>query len=109
VDQRVSGREEGRDVGAGASDSMASGVADPAIATAQEAIHTAERADHWFTLCYVLLVAGCPVSPWVGDVAEAHDRIDRHLSEAHRDSESADLRGSTRQFCACGKATWARC
>jgi predicted ATPase/DNA-binding winged helix-turn-helix (wHTH) protein len=52
------------------------GFADQAIATAQEAIHAAQRTDHWFALCYVLLMAGCPISLWVGNIPEAQDRID---------------------------------
>ncbi len=52
------------------------GFPDQAMITAQEAIDAALRTDHWFSICYALLMAGCPVSLWVGDLAEAQHRID---------------------------------
>jgi hypothetical protein len=52
------------------------GFADQATTTAQEAIDTALRTDHWFSVCYVLFMAGCPLSLWVGNLPEAKRRID---------------------------------
>jgi hypothetical protein len=52
------------------------GLPDQAIATAQEAIDTALRTDHWFSICYVLFMAGCPLSLWVGNFPEAERRLD---------------------------------
>jgi predicted ATPase/DNA-binding winged helix-turn-helix (wHTH) protein len=52
------------------------GFPDQAMATAQEAIAAAQQADHWFSLCYVLYTAACPLSLWLGSLEETH----RHLS-----------------------------
>jgi hypothetical protein len=52
------------------------GFPDQANATAREAIGAALRMDHWFTICYVLFTAGCPVSLWIGDLGEAQLRLD---------------------------------
>jgi len=38
--------------------------------------NAALRMDHWFTICYVLFTAGCPVSLWIGDLSEAQLRLD---------------------------------
>jgi hypothetical protein len=32
--------------------------------------------DHWFSICYVLFTAGCPVSLWIGDLGDAQLRLD---------------------------------
>lgn len=52
------------------------GFPDQANAAAREAIETALRMDHWFSICYVLFTAGCPISLWVGDLTEAQLRLD---------------------------------
>jgi predicted ATPase/DNA-binding winged helix-turn-helix (wHTH) protein len=52
------------------------GFPEQAIATAEEAIDATLRMDHWFSICYVLFTAGCPLSLWVGDLAEAERRLD---------------------------------
>jgi predicted ATPase len=52
------------------------GFPDQAMAAAQDAIDTALKTGHWFSVCYVLFMAGCPISLWVGDNAEARRRID---------------------------------
>jgi predicted ATPase len=51
------------------------GLPDQAKATVQDAIDAALKMDHWFSVCYVLFLAGCPVSLWIGDQAEAELRI----------------------------------
>jgi predicted ATPase/DNA-binding winged helix-turn-helix (wHTH) protein len=53
------------------------GFPDQAVASVQEAIDAANQADHWFSLCYVLYIAGCPVSLWVGDLdaTQQHMRV----------------------------------
>src|SRR5262249_12705166 len=52
------------------------GFPDQAMATAQEAIDSALRTDPWFSICYVLFMAGCPLSLWIGNDTEAADRVD---------------------------------
>jgi predicted ATPase/DNA-binding winged helix-turn-helix (wHTH) protein len=52
------------------------GFPDQANATAREAIDTALQMDHWFSICYVLFTAGCPVSLWIGDLSDAQLRLD---------------------------------
>jgi hypothetical protein len=51
------------------------GLPDQAKATVQGAIDAALKMDHWFSVCYVLFLAGCPVSLWTGDQTEAELRI----------------------------------
>jgi predicted ATPase/DNA-binding winged helix-turn-helix (wHTH) protein len=52
------------------------GFPDRAMATLQEAIAAAQRADHWFSLYYVLCFAGCPLSLWIGDLAQTQTCLD---------------------------------
>ncbi len=51
------------------------GLPDQARRSAQDAIDAARRADHRFSVCYALYMAACPISLWVGDLAEAQHRI----------------------------------
>jgi predicted ATPase/DNA-binding winged helix-turn-helix (wHTH) protein len=51
------------------------GFPDQANATTQEAIEAALRMNHWFSICYVLFFAGCPVSLWTGDLAGTQFRL----------------------------------
>jgi predicted ATPase len=45
------------------------GLPDQARAALDSAIEAARRSDHWFSLYYVLGLAGCPLSLWTGDLA----------------------------------------
>jgi predicted ATPase/DNA-binding winged helix-turn-helix (wHTH) protein len=45
------------------------GRPDQAQAALDEAIEIARRADNWFSLYYVLGLAGCPLSLWLGNLA----------------------------------------
>jgi hypothetical protein len=58
------------------------GFPSQAMATAHAAIEAALRTDHWFSICYALFMGGCPLSLWVGDLAEAQRRIDMLLDRA---------------------------
>jgi predicted ATPase/DNA-binding winged helix-turn-helix (wHTH) protein len=51
------------------------GFPDEALATAQQAIDAAHGENHWFSVCYVIYIAGCPLSLWVGNLAEAQRRL----------------------------------
>ena len=51
------------------------GFADQAMAAAQEALENAQRADHWFSICYVLYIAACPLALWTGNLPEAQRRV----------------------------------
>jgi predicted ATPase len=44
------------------------GFPDQALASAREAIDAAEEADHWFSVCYALYIAACPLSLWLADL-----------------------------------------
>ncbi len=52
------------------------GFPDQAIATLREAIDAAQRSDHWFSLYYVLCLAGCPLALWIGDLAQTQTYLD---------------------------------
>ena len=51
------------------------GFPDQAAAAAREAIDAAQQGDHWFSICYALYFAGCPLSLWTGDLVEAQHRV----------------------------------
>ncbi|MEI9984466.1 MAG: hypothetical protein WDN69_15435 [Aliidongia sp.] len=40
------------------------------VATQSESIAAAQQSDHWFSLYYVLGMAGCPIALWLGDLAQ---------------------------------------
>jgi predicted ATPase/DNA-binding winged helix-turn-helix (wHTH) protein len=52
------------------------GLPDQAMRSVREALDTALRMNHWFSTCYVLFIAGCPLSLWVGNLSEAQSRVD---------------------------------
>jgi predicted ATPase/DNA-binding winged helix-turn-helix (wHTH) protein len=52
------------------------GFPDQADAAAREAIDSALRMHHWFSICYVLFFAGGPVAFWIGDLTEAQLRLE---------------------------------
>jgi predicted ATPase/DNA-binding winged helix-turn-helix (wHTH) protein len=58
------------------------GFPDRAAETAQQAIAAAQQTEHWFSICYVLYIAGCALSLWVGDLAEAQQRLDLMVGRA---------------------------
>jgi predicted ATPase/DNA-binding winged helix-turn-helix (wHTH) protein len=61
------------------------GLPDQATAMLQEAIGAAEHSDHWFSMYYVLCFAGCPLSLWVGDLAQAQSYLDRTVNRVAAD------------------------
>jgi predicted ATPase/DNA-binding winged helix-turn-helix (wHTH) protein len=69
------------------------GFPDRARAIAREALDAAWRADHWYSVCYALYLAACPVSLWAGDLEEADRRVQlftsRPLSNAIMDEVAA--------------------
>jgi predicted ATPase/DNA-binding winged helix-turn-helix (wHTH) protein len=61
------------------------GLPDQATAMLQEAIGAAEQSDHWFSMYYVLCFAGCPLSLWIGNLAQAQHYLDRTVNRAAAD------------------------
>ncbi|MBL6615737.1 MAG: winged helix-turn-helix domain-containing protein [Reyranella sp.] len=61
------------------------GFPDRATAMLQQAIGTAEQSGHWFSMYYVLCFAGCPLSLWIGDLAQAQHYLDRTVNRAAAD------------------------
>jgi hypothetical protein len=61
------------------------GLPDQATAMLQDAIGAAEQSDHWFSMYYVLCFAGCPLSLWIGDLAQAQHYLDRTINRAAAD------------------------
>jgi len=61
------------------------GLPDQAAAMLQEAVGAAERSDHWFSMYYVLCFAGCPLSLWTGDLAQAQRYLDRTVNRVAAD------------------------
>jgi tetratricopeptide (TPR) repeat protein len=52
------------------------GLPDQAVVTARQAIDAAQKADHWFSVCYVTCIAAGQLSLWVGDLADTRRHID---------------------------------
>jgi predicted ATPase/DNA-binding winged helix-turn-helix (wHTH) protein len=61
------------------------GLPDQASAMLHEAIGAAQRTDHWFSLYYVLCFAGCPLSLWIGDLAQTQHYLDMTVNRAAAD------------------------
>jgi predicted ATPase/DNA-binding winged helix-turn-helix (wHTH) protein len=61
------------------------GLPNQATAMLQEAISAAEHSDHWFSMYYVLCFAGCPLSLWIGDLAQAQRYLDRTVNRVAAD------------------------
>lgn len=61
------------------------GFPNQATAMLQEAIEAAEQSDHWFSMYYVLCFAGCPLSLWIGDLAQAQLYLDRTVNRSAAD------------------------
>jgi tetratricopeptide (TPR) repeat protein len=61
------------------------GFPDQATAMLQEAIAAAEQSDHWYSMYYVLCFAGCPLSLWLGNLAQAQHYLDRTVNRAAAD------------------------
>jgi predicted ATPase/DNA-binding winged helix-turn-helix (wHTH) protein len=58
------------------------GLPDQASVMLREAIGAAQRTDHWFSLYYVLCFAGCPLSLWIGDLAQTQHYLDMTVNRA---------------------------
>jgi hypothetical protein len=61
------------------------GFPDQATAMLHDAISAAEQSDHWFSMYYVLCFAGCPLSLWIGDLAQAQQYLERTVNRAAAD------------------------
>jgi predicted ATPase/DNA-binding winged helix-turn-helix (wHTH) protein len=61
------------------------GFPDQAMAALQEAIDASRRADHWFSLYYTVCLAGCPLTLWIGDLAQTQAYLDMAVNSAAND------------------------
>jgi predicted ATPase len=61
------------------------GFPDQAMAALHEAIDSARRADHWFSLYYTVCLAGCPLTLWIGDLAQTQAYLDMTINSAAND------------------------
>ncbi|GLS22961.1 transcriptional regulator [Labrys miyagiensis] len=61
------------------------GFPDQATTMLQQAIAAAEQSDHWYSMYYVLCFAGCPLSLWLGNLAQAQHYLDRTVNRAAAD------------------------
>jgi predicted ATPase/DNA-binding winged helix-turn-helix (wHTH) protein len=61
------------------------GFPDQAMAALHEAIDASRRADHWFSLYYTVCLAGCPVTLWIGDLAQTQAYLDMTVNSAAND------------------------
>lgn len=58
------------------------GYPNRALSALHEAIESARRSDHWFSLYYVLVFAGLPLSLWIGDLTNAHKYLDLMINSS---------------------------
>ena len=61
------------------------GFPDQAMTALREAIDASRRADHWFSLYYTVCLAGCPLTLWIGDLAQAQAFLDMTVNSAASD------------------------
>jgi predicted ATPase len=61
------------------------GFPDRAMAALHEAIDASRRADHWFSLYYTVCLAGCPLTLWIGDLAQTQAYLDMTVNSAAND------------------------
>jgi predicted ATPase/DNA-binding winged helix-turn-helix (wHTH) protein len=61
------------------------GFPDQAMAALHEAIDASRRADHWFSLYYTVCLAGCPLTLWIGDLAQTQAYLDMAVNSAAND------------------------
>jgi predicted ATPase/DNA-binding winged helix-turn-helix (wHTH) protein len=61
------------------------GFPDQAMATLREAIDAARSSDHWFSLYYTVCLAGCPLTLWIGDLAQTQAYLDMTVNRAAND------------------------
>ena len=61
------------------------GFPDQAMAALHEAIDASRRADHWFSLYYTVCLAGCPLTLWIGDLAQTQAYLDIAVNSAAND------------------------
>jgi predicted ATPase/DNA-binding winged helix-turn-helix (wHTH) protein len=66
------------------------GYPDRAVSTLQEAIESVQRSEHWFSLHYVLVLAGVPLAFWTGDLANVSQYLDL-MANNMMTSSSAEL------------------
>ena len=55
------------------------------MAALHEAIDASRRADHWFSLYYTVCLAGCPLTLWIGDLAQTQAYLDMTVNSAAND------------------------
>jgi predicted ATPase len=61
------------------------GFPDQAMAALRDAIDASQRADHWFSLYYTVCLAGCPLTLWIGDLAQTQAYLDMTVNSAAND------------------------
>ena len=61
------------------------GFPDQAMAALHEAVDASRRADHWFSLYYTVCLAGCPLTLWIGDLAQTQAYLDMTVNNAAND------------------------
>jgi predicted ATPase len=61
------------------------GFPDQAMTVLQEAIDASRRADHWFSLYYTVCLTGCPLTLWIGDLAQTQTYLDMTVNSAAND------------------------
>ena len=61
------------------------GFPDQALAALHEAVDASRRADHWFSLYYTVCLAGCPLTLWLGDLAQTQAYLDMTVNSAAND------------------------
>ena len=61
------------------------GFPDQAMAALQEAIDASRRVEHWFSLYYTVCLSGCPLTLWIGDLAQTQAHLDMTINSAAND------------------------
>jgi predicted ATPase/DNA-binding winged helix-turn-helix (wHTH) protein len=61
------------------------GFPDQAMAALHEAIDASRRTDHWFSLYYTVCLAGCPLTLWIGDLAQTQAYLNMTVNSAAND------------------------
>jgi tetratricopeptide (TPR) repeat protein len=61
------------------------GFPDQAMAALHEAVDASQRADHWFSLYYTVCLAGCPLTLWIGDLAQTQAYLNIAVNNAADD------------------------
>jgi predicted ATPase/DNA-binding winged helix-turn-helix (wHTH) protein len=61
------------------------GFPDQAMTVLHEAIDASRRTDHWFSLYYTVCLTGCPLTLWIGDLAQTQTYLDMTVNSAAND------------------------